>query len=132
MGKELELINKVNIINSKHVRQIYHKYSVNTGKPYYNCFPMELAVELFGKDAKEFLYQVSQGLCTSYQTDYEGVRYVDIVGFNLMKSYRATEIYREMAAKWKMENEVSNNDSDAGRKRTTKRFSGKRAKVTEV
>lgn len=66
MGK---LIKKADIVNRKFMHKLYTDNSVNTGEPFHYAFPYDLAVELFGVEASDFMYEVSQGLCCSYITD---------------------------------------------------------------
>lgn len=113
MEKETILVNKTDIVNRKLMNQIYRKFSVDTGEPFRYSFPLELAIGMFGNDAYDFLYEVGQGLCASYITEFKGVRYVCVSGFELMKSYRGAVLYREMVSKWKCE--VENNDTSTGK-----------------
>lgn len=56
MGK---LIKKADIVNRKFMHKLYTDNSVNTGEPFHYAFPYDLAVELFGVEASDFMYEVS-------------------------------------------------------------------------
>lgn len=99
----LKLLDKQSIINRKYIDKIYREYSVDTGEPYRYAFPLNLAIQLFGEGAEQFLYEVGQGLCTSYRTNFNGIDYVGVTGFHLMKAYRGVMLYREMVEKWHRE-----------------------------
>lgn len=113
---KMELLTKANICNRKFMHELYMKYAVDTGEPYHNAFPVDLAIQLFGNDAYDWLYELSQGLCTSYQTVFNDVRYLDVSGFYAMRDFRAVMCYREMIAKWHEENEVLKHDTSTGKK----------------
>lgn len=119
---------------SRHCKQEIHAQivvynSVNTGEPFHYAFPYDLAVELFGVEASDFMYEVSQGLCCSYITDFNGVRYVGVSGFELMRAYRGMVLYREMRKKWIDENEVLKHDTSTGKKHGKQCVSNKAKQV---
>lgn len=126
MGK---LIKKADIVNRKFMHKLYTDNSVNTGEPFHYAFPYDLAVELFGVEASDFMYEVSQGLCCSYITDFNGVRYVGFSGFELMRAYRGMVLYREMHKKWIDENEVLKHDTSTGKKHGKQCVSNKAKQV---
>lgn len=128
MGKK-KLIDYEHISNRAFMDVMYRKNSVNTGEPCYYCVPMELAVDLFGEEASDFLYEVSQGLCVSYTTFLNGVKYVTATGFSIMKYYRAMCIYKEKNEMWLQENEVAKNDTGGRKQNQSKRVSRKRKEV---
>lgn len=126
---ETNLLTKANICNRKFMHELYMKYAVNTGEPFYNAFPVDLAIQLFGNDAYDWLYEVGHGLCTCYQTDYKGKRYLDVSGFNVMRDFRAVMCYREMVAKWHKENEVLKHDTSTGKQHRKQCVSNKAKQV---
>lgn len=126
MGKK-KLIDYEHISNRAFMDVMYRKISVNTGKPCYYCVPMELAVDLFGEEASDFLYEVSQGSCVNYTTFFNGVKYVTASGFDIMKYYRASVIYKEKHEQWVKE--VTNNDTGGRKQNQSKRVSRKRKEV---
>lgn len=125
MGKQL--INYERISNRAFMTAFYRSHSVDVGEPYRYSFPMELAVEMFGTDAENFLYEVSQGLNICYTTWFNGKRYVSTTGFYIMHYYRASEIYKEKHEQWV--NEVTKNDTGGRKQNQSKRVSRKRKEV---
>ena len=105
----------------------YRSHSVDVGEPYRYSFPMELAVEMFGGDAENFLYEVSQGLQIGYTTWFNGKKYVDVTGFHIMQYYRASAIYKEKHEQ--LVNEVTKNDTGGCKQNQSKRVSRKRKEV---
>lgn len=126
MGNK-ELIDYEHIKNRAFMQKLYRSSSVNTGEPAYYCFPMDLAVQIFGDEAKEFLYEVSQGLFTTYSIWFNGANYVTASGFDIMKYYRASVIYKEKHEQWVKE--VTNNDTGGRKQNQSKRVSRKRKEV---
>lgn len=125
MGKQL--INYERISNRAFMTAFYRSNSVDVGETYRYSFPMELAVEMFGTDAENFLHEVSQGLNICYTTWFNGKRYVSTTGFNIMQYYRASEIYKEKHEQWV--NEVTKNDTGGRKQNQSKRVSRKRKEV---
>lgn len=126
MGNK-ELIDYEHIKNRAFMQKLYRSSSVNTGKPAYYCFPMDLAVQIFGDEAKEFLYEVSQGLSTTYRVRFDGVNYVTASGFDIMKYYRASVVYKKKHEQWVKE--VTKNDTGGRKQNKSKRVSRKRKEV---
>lgn len=108
MGK---LIKKADIVNRNFISKLYHDNSVDTGESFRYSFPYELAKELFGEESADFLYEVSEGLNVTYCTEFNGIKYVSVTGFHLMRAYRGAVLYREMREKWIKENEVLEHDT---------------------
>lgn len=121
MGKQL--INYERISN----HAFYRSHSVDVGEPYRYSFPMELAVEMFGTDAENFLYEVSQGLNIAYTTWFNDKKYVNVTGFHIMQYYRASEIHKEKHEQ--LVNEVRKNDTGGRKQNQSKRVSRKRKEV---
>lgn len=131
MGINLKLLDKESITNRKYINALYNKYSVDIGKPFHYAFPLDLAIQLFGEGAEQFLYEVGQGLCVCYGKTFEGKYYVDVTGFHLMKAYRGVMLYREMVAKWYNQNEVLENDSN-GKCCKSNSITNKNKKITKI
>ena len=126
MGNK-ELIDYEHIKNRAFMQKLYRSSSVNTGEPAYYCFPMDLAVQIFGDEAEEFLYEVSQGLSTTYRVRFDGVNYVTASGFDIMKYYRASVVYKKKHEQWVKE--VTKNDTGGRKQNKSKRVSRKRKEV---
>lgn len=126
MGNK-ELIDYEHIKNRAFMQKLYRSSSVNTGEPAYYCFPMDLAVQIFGDEAKEFLYEVSQGLSTTYRVRFDGINYVTASGFDIMKYYRACVVYKKKHEQWVKE--VTKNDTGGRKQNKSKRVSRKRKEV---
>lgn len=127
MGKKL--IDYEHISNHAFMSAFYRAHSVDVGEPYRYSFPMELAVEMFGKDAENFLYEVSQGLNIDYTTWFKDKKYVNVTGFYIMQYYRASVIYKRKHDKWLQENEVTKNDTGRCKQDKPKRVSRKGKEV---
>ena len=126
MGNK-ELIDYEHIKNRAFMQKLYRSSSVNTGEPAHYCFPMDLAVQIFGDEAEEFLYEVSQGLSTTYRVRFDGVNYVTASGFDIMKYYRASVVYKKKHEQWVKE--VTKNDTGGRKQNKSKRVSRKRKEV---
>lgn len=121
------IIDSKHITNRKFMSALYRSYSVDIGEPFRYCVPMSMCEMVFGLDAKNFLYEVGQGLNTNYTKFYNGELYVCVSGFEIMKSYRGAEIYRELHEQWLKE--VKQNDSNERKPDKSKHISRKGKEV---
>ena len=92
--RNFKLLDMQGIRNGALLHAIYRGHSVNTGEPHNYCVPLELAETLFGKNAKYHMMEVSQVLNQPMGCEFKGKDYVSVTGWNIMKYYRASEIFR--------------------------------------
>lgn len=101
MGRfdRMPIADKTTIRNNKLLSALYRANSENMGEPFHYCVPMEMAEKLFGTWAKHRMMDVSQIRNVAYGCTRNGVTYIDVSGFNLMRDFRALEIFNEEVRK---------------------------------